>query len=89
MPNHRTRSRIFALLAILAAWMLPSSVSAQDAPKPPDRRVTLTAEQIATKRAAIGEHQAGTSPVHDHLADEYMKPEELFWKIRVEPAAAK
>ena len=55
----------------------------------PDRRVTLTAAQIKIKRSAIEDHQAGTSPVHDHLADEYMKPEELFWKIRVEPAAAK
>jgi LmbE family N-acetylglucosaminyl deacetylase len=49
----------------------------------PSRRVTLTATQIETKRAALRDHQAGTSPIHDRLADEYTKPEELFWKIRV------
>ncbi|MHB1078972.1 MAG: PIG-L deacetylase family protein [Prosthecobacter sp.] len=53
----------------------------------PDRRVALTPAQFETKRAAILDHQQGTSPIHDHLADEYAKPEELFWRVRVEPAS--
>ena len=58
-------------------------------PQPANRRVTLTRTQVDTKRAALQDHQAGTSPIHDMLAAEYTKPEELFWKVRVEPAAAK
>jgi LmbE family N-acetylglucosaminyl deacetylase len=57
--------------------------------QPPDRRLILSKTQMESKRAALIDHQQGTSPVHDRLADEYMKPEELFWKIRVEPAPAK
>lgn len=56
-------------------------------PSPPSRRVMLTRAEVDTKRAALQDHQAGTSPIHDKLADEYTRPEELFWKIRVEPAA--
>ena len=55
----------------------------------PDRRVTLTPAQFETKRAAILDHQQGTSPIHDHLADEYAKPEELFWRVRLEPSSSK
>ncbi len=58
-------------------------------PEPPDRVLKLTDAQIETKRAALIDHQQGTSPVHDHLADEYMKPEESFWRVRMEPAAPK
>lgn len=58
-------------------------------PGPPSRRVKLTAAQSASKRAALIDHQQGTSPVHDQLADEYMKPEELFWKVGLDPAPAK
>ncbi len=58
-------------------------------PEPPSRRVTLTPAQVATKRAAITDHQQGTSPIHDQLADEYTKPEELFWSVRMEPVVPK
>ena len=58
-------------------------------PQPPSRRVILTQAQVDTKRAALQVHQAGTSPIHDQLADEYAKPNELFWKIHMEPAASK
>lgn len=50
---------------------------------PPSRRVTLTPAEVETKRAALQDHQAGTSPIHDKLADEYTKPQELFWQIPV------
>jgi LmbE family N-acetylglucosaminyl deacetylase len=45
----------------------------------PDRRLVLTKEELETKRAALVDHQAGTSPIHDQLATEYTKPEEVFW----------
>jgi LmbE family N-acetylglucosaminyl deacetylase len=56
---------------------------------PADRRLVLTPEETAMKRAALLDHQAGTSPIHDHLADEYTKPEEQFWLIRADAAAPK
>ena len=51
---------------------------------PPDRSLVLTKEETETKRAALQDHQAGTSPIHDHLAEEFTKPEEHFWLIRVD-----
>lgn len=57
--------------------------------QPPDRRLVLNNRQAETKRAALIDHQQGTSPVHDRLADEYMKLEESFWKMSVEPAPTK
>ena len=47
--------------------------------EPSSRRVVLTKTQMETKRAAIQDHQVGTSPIHDRLADEYTKAEEHFW----------
>lgn len=55
--------------------------------EPPSRRLMLTRAQLETKRAAIQDHQAGTSPIHDGLADEYAKPEELYWEVHAAPAA--
>lgn len=49
---------------------------------PPDRTLELTKAEMEAKRAAIQDHQAGTSPIHDHLADEFTKPEEQFWLFR-------
>ena len=47
----------------------------------PDLRLVLTPEELRRKRAVLEIYQAGVSPVHDGLADEYTKPEERFWKI--------
>jgi LmbE family N-acetylglucosaminyl deacetylase len=55
--------------------------------EPPDRRLVLTREEIETKRTALLDHQAGTSPIHDQLANEYTKPEELFWIYKTGAAA--
>lgn len=49
----------------------------------PDLRLRLTAAQQETKRAALLMHQAGVSPVHDYLASQFAKPEELFWESPV------
>ena len=35
------------------------------------------------KKAALIKHTKGTSPVHDGLVDEYLKPEELFWQFPI------
>ena len=55
---------------------------------PPTKRVMLTPAQIETKRAALVEHTAGTSPIHDSLP-EGAKPEELFWQAPVADATSK
>jgi hypothetical protein len=49
----------------------------------PDLRLRLTAAQQETKRAALLMHQAGVSPVHDTLASQFAKPDELFWEFPV------
>lgn len=52
---------------------------------PPARKVVLTAAQLETKRAALIDHQQGTSPIHDRLDEEYAKPEEWFWRFNPSP----
>jgi len=52
-------------------------------PEPPARIERLTPAQLATKHAALVDHQAGTSPVHDNLASEYAQPEERFWRAQL------
>jgi LmbE family N-acetylglucosaminyl deacetylase len=53
-------------------------------PAGPPRRVVLTEAERDKKRALLREYQAGLSPVHDDLAEEYARGEELFWPVRVE-----
>ncbi len=48
-------------------------------PETPPRRVKLTPEQVAAKKAAIGMHKI--PKVHDHLVEAHAKEEELFWLI--------
>ena len=88
-PDHRA-AFWFVREAVVAAGFSGSLfacvVHGAPPPEPPDRRVVLTPEELAIKRAALVDHQAGTAPIHDHLADEYTKPEELFWLAR-KPAA--
>jgi len=52
-------------------------------PREPDLRLKLTPQEYATKRAALIDHTKGTSPVHDGLVKEYLKPEELFWDFSI------
>lgn len=51
--------------------------------KPPEDepavRIQLSPEELAKKRATIEIYQAGVSPVHDYLAAEYAREEEVFW----------
>jgi LmbE family N-acetylglucosaminyl deacetylase len=52
-------------------------------PREPDLRLKLTPQEYATKQAALSDHTKGTSPVHDGLVQEYLKPEELFWQFSI------
>lgn len=63
--------------------LLTYVVHGKPPPQPPDVRLKLTPAQHETKRAAIIDHQAGTSPVHDRLVDEYLKREEIFWQFPI------
>ena len=88
-PDHRTASS-FVREALLAskhhAGLFTYIVHGDPPPEPSDRRVVLTTEQQKIKRAAIEDHQKGTSPIHDQLAVTYAKPEEVFWRAKI-PAA--
>lgn len=52
-------------------------------PREPDLRLKLTPPAYEMKMAALIDHTKGTSPVHDRLVDEYLKPEEHFWQIPI------
>lgn len=52
-------------------------------PREPDFRLKLTPAEYETKKAALTDHTKGTSPIHDGLVAEYLKPEEMFWKFPV------
>jgi LmbE family N-acetylglucosaminyl deacetylase len=55
--------------------------------KPPagrPHRVALTEAERGRKRALIEEYQTKLSPVHDYLAQEFTRAEELFWTVRIE-----
>ena len=88
-PDHRTAFS-FVREALAAskrrAALFTYIVHGDPPPELPARRLSLTPEQQKTKRAAIEDHQKGTSPIHDALADTYAKPEEIFWKAEVEAA---
>ncbi len=49
----------------------------------PDVRLKLPPQAYETKMAAVIDHTQGTSPVHDGLVQEYLKPEELFWQFPI------
>ena len=51
--------------------------------QPPERRLTLNESELKMKRTVIEGYQVGVSPAHDHLANTYAKPEELFWAHRL------
>lgn len=50
-------------------------------PRTPELRVTLSPEEVRAKRAALRMHQAGVSPVHDHLERQFGTAEEMFWEF--------
>ena len=59
-------------------------VHGKTVPEGEPRRVVLTPEQLAAKKAAIGVHKI--PEVHDHLVEAHAKKEELFWLIPVGPS---
>lgn len=48
-----------------------------------DLRLELTPQEYETKKAALIDHTKGTSPVHDGLVQEYLKPQEQFWQFPI------
>lgn len=52
-------------------------------PREPEARLRLTRQEYAAKKAALIDHTQGTSPVHDGLVEEYLKPAELFWQFSI------
>lgn len=67
--------------AAFAGRFLAYVVHGDPLPAEPAKRLILTPEESAIKKAAIIDHTRGTSPVHDGLVAEYLKPEELFWQF--------
>jgi LmbE family N-acetylglucosaminyl deacetylase len=52
-------------------------------PQKPDLRVQLAPQEYETKKVALMDHTKGTSPVHDGLVQEYLKPQEQFWLFTI------
>lgn len=69
--------------AKMNARLLAFVVHGDPLPREPDLRLKLTPAAYEIKKAALIDHTKGTSPVHDGLVDEYLKPEELFWQFPI------
>lgn len=65
------------------ARLLAFVVHGDSLPREPDLRLKLSPKAYEEKKAALIDHTKGTSPVHDGLVAEYLKPEELFWEISI------
>lgn len=70
-------------IAKVEARLLAFVVHGEPLSREPDLRLKLSPQAYETKRAALIDHTKGTSPVHDGLVDEYLKPEELFWQFPI------
>lgn len=69
--------------AKVEARLLAFVVHGDPLSREPDLRLKLSPQAYETKKAALLDHAKGTSPVHDGLVDEYLKPEELFWQFPI------
>lgn len=69
--------------AKVEARLLAFLVHGDPLAREPDLRLKLSPQAYETKKAALIDHTKGTSPVHDGLVDEYLKPEELFWQFPI------
>lgn len=84
--DHRTAfwlAREAARAAAFQGRFLAYVVHGAPLPREPDVRLKLTPQEYETKKAALIDHTKGTSPVHDGLVREYLKPEELFWEFSI------
>jgi LmbE family N-acetylglucosaminyl deacetylase len=83
-PDHRATS-LFVREAVRAVGykgpVRGYAVHGKPPSDEPDLTIKLTSEELKRKRALLEIYQAGVSPVHDGLADEYTQPEERFWRI--------
>ncbi|MBL8829604.1 MAG: PIG-L family deacetylase [Planctomycetaceae bacterium] len=69
--------------------LLTYVVHGDEPTQPPARILKLDPATLKTKRALLEGYQMGLSPVHDDLADHYLRPEERFWPMRVTDDTAK
>ena len=70
-------------IAKVEARLLAFVVHGDPLSREPDLRLKLTPATYEIKKAALIDHTKGTSPVHDGLVDEYLKPEEHFWQFPI------
>ena len=85
-PDHRATFWFVRDAARAAGYRRPllTFVVHGKPPVGPAHRVVLTEAEQDRKRAILTEYQTKLSPVHDNLAQEYMRAEEVFWLIRSE-----
>lgn len=69
--------------ADFAGRFLAFVVHGDPLPREANVRLKLTPKEYETKRAALTDHTQGTSPIHDGLVAEYLKPDELFWAFSI------
>jgi LmbE family N-acetylglucosaminyl deacetylase len=81
--DHSTTSRFVrdaAASARFSGRLLTYVVLGEPPSRPPAVRIRLTAEELRMKEQIITLYQRGVSPVHDGLAAEYARAEEVFWE---------
>jgi LmbE family N-acetylglucosaminyl deacetylase len=76
-------ARDASLKARFAGELLTFVVHGQEPSSSPGRTVVLDQAMLKTKRSLLEGYQVGLSPVHDDLAEHYLRPEERFWPVRV------
>lgn len=69
--------------AKVEARLLAFVVHGDPLSRAPDLRLKLSPQAYETKKAALIDHTKGTSPVHDGLVNEYLKPQEHFWQFPI------
>ncbi len=85
-PDHRATFWFVRDAARAAGYRRPlfTFVVHGKPPGGPAHRVALTEAEQDRKRAILKEYQTMLSPVHDHLAQEFTREEEVFWLVRIE-----
>jgi LmbE family N-acetylglucosaminyl deacetylase len=86
-PDHRATfwfARDAARAAGVRQPLLTFVVHGKPPPREPAARLALTPAEQVRKRELLELYQKGVSPVHDTLAEEYTRPEEVFWSAAVE-----
>ncbi len=85
-PDHRATFWFVRDAAKAAGYRRPlfTFVVHGKPPVGPVHRVVLTEAEQDRKRSLLEEYQTKLSPLHDYLAKEFTRKEELFWPVRIE-----